>query len=436
MKRGYQLPFYADLSRMPDNERRVIWGMMVGQEAKTNVPIYKNYNDRGFDPAKHMLQSYGTGWQSANFLEQERQFFGAPGGILHNWDLMTNIENVYAAGDQLYASDCAGFACATGYYAGRKAAKAALTADWTAYDPEDVKKEQKRLYAPLFVDPEEGMTWKELNMAIAKAMQNYCGGVKCDALLMEGLDLLTTFEKEMVPKLSCRNPHELMRIHEVLDILTVAKMVLHASLARKSSSAPLCFTRSDYPEMDPEKDRHHIAIHQEHGEVKVRKVPLDFFGELKTEYEKRNQDYMEELKSRHAVLEKDVEKVLENGLEKLSVKGWEGAGYEKAGALAEDITAPAEETASAAFELEETPCSVRPIVYHPDKCIGCSRCAAVCQCDVLYPSPEKGQHPVVMYPGECYYCGACVMVCPKDAIELVHPLMNRAKFVPTRKLEE
>lgn len=41
-----------------------------------------------------------------------------------------------------------------------------------------------------------------------------------------------------------------------------------------------------------------------------------------------------------------------------------------------------------------------------------------------------------MYPGECYYCGACVMVCPKDAIELVHPLMNRAKFVPTRKPEE
>lgn len=41
-----------------------------------------------------------------------------------------------------------------------------------------------------------------------------------------------------------------------------------------------------------------------------------------------------------------------------------------------------------------------------------------------------------MYPGECYYCGACVMVCPKDAIELVHPLMNRAKFVLTRKPEE
>lgn len=69
MKRGYKLPFYADLSRMPDEERRVIWGMMVGEEGKTKIPILENYTRRGFDSSKHMLQSYGTGWQSANFLE-------------------------------------------------------------------------------------------------------------------------------------------------------------------------------------------------------------------------------------------------------------------------------------------------------------------------------------------------------------------------------
>lgn len=45
----------------------------------------------------------------------------------------------------------------------------------------------------------------------------------------------------------------------------------------------------------------------------------------------------------------------ENGLRKLSAKGWEGAGYEKAKALTEDTTAPAEGTAPTAFELEETP---------------------------------------------------------------------------------
>ena len=29
MRRGYRLPFYADLSRMPEMERRVIWGLSL-----------------------------------------------------------------------------------------------------------------------------------------------------------------------------------------------------------------------------------------------------------------------------------------------------------------------------------------------------------------------------------------------------------------------
>ncbi|MBS6679214.1 MAG: FAD-dependent oxidoreductase [Clostridiales bacterium] len=294
MKRGYQLPFYADLSRMPEMERKVIWGMMVGEEAKTKIPILQNYTERGFDPQKHRLQSYGTGWQSANFLEQERQFFGAPGGILNDWELKTNIDGIYAAGDQLYASDCAGFACATGYYAGRKASDYAGNIDLPEYDEDQAKEEKKRLLAPLLADRENGIGWKELNSAVSKAMQNYCGGVKCEELLKEGLNLLESFEKEIVPKLYAANPHELMRTHEVLDILTVAQMVLHACMLRKSSSEPLFFKRSDYPEMDPEQDRTHITIRLEEEKVVSRRVPLDFFGNLKEEYEKRNEDYIRE----------------------------------------------------------------------------------------------------------------------------------------------
>lgn len=294
MKRGYQLPFYADLSRMPEMERKVIWGMMVGEEAKTKIPILQNYTERGFDPQKHRLQSYGTGWQSANFLEQERQFFGAPGGILNDWELKTNIDGIYAAGDQLYASDCAGFACATGYYAGRKASDYAGNIDLPEYDEDQAKEEKKRLLAPLLADRENGIGWKELNSAVSKAMQNYCGGVKCEELLKEGLNLLESFEKEIVPKLYAANPHELMRTHEVLDILTVAQMVLHACMLRKSSSEPLFFKRSDYSEMDPEQDRTHITIRLEEEKVVSRRVPLDFFGNLKEEYKKRNEDYIRE----------------------------------------------------------------------------------------------------------------------------------------------
>lgn len=292
IKRGYQLPFYADLSRMPEMERRVIWGMMVGEEGKTRIPVLENYTKRGFDPKKHMLQSYGNGWQSASFLTQERQLFGAPGGVMHDWDLKTNIDGIYAAGDQLFASDCCGFAAATGYYAGRKAAAAADYMELLEPDQTAIADEKSRLYAPLYVDESKGMDWRELNMAISKAMQNYCGGIKCRELLKEGLNLLECYRRDYVPLLKADNPHELMRIHEVLDILEVSEMILNACLFRESSSRTLCFERSDCPEMDPQKDRCFITIRQENGRPVKGRVPLKYFGDVETEYEKHNQDYI------------------------------------------------------------------------------------------------------------------------------------------------
>ena len=290
MKRGYQLPFYADLSRMPADERRVIWGMMVGEEGKTKIPILQNYTERGFDPTRHALQCYGTGWQSAAFLSQERQLFGAPGGIMHDWDLKTNIDGVYAAGDQLFASDCAGFASATGYYAGRKAADSAAAREQCEVERGQIDQEIKRLYAPMYRS--EGVSWKELNMAISKGMQNYCGGIKCDALLMEGIDLMKSYRRDIVPLLYCSNPHDLMRTHEVLDILDVSEMILNACLLRKSSSKQLCFDRSDNDRMDPPEEHHFITVRMEDGKIVRGDVPMDYFGDLETEYERRNQDYI------------------------------------------------------------------------------------------------------------------------------------------------
>lgn len=89
------------------------------------------------------------------------------------------------------------------------------------------------------------------------------------------------------------------------------------------------------------------------------------------------------------------------------------------------------------FSAVKIPSSARPIRFDEEKCVGCNRCANICQVDIFIPNPVKGKPPIVLYPGECYYCGSCVMVCPnKGAIELNHPLMNQAKFVPTKSPED
>ena len=68
------------------------------------------------------------------------------------------------------------------------------------------------------------------------------------------------------------------------------------------------------------------------------------------------------------------------------------------------------------FTVSQVPCSARPILFDDSLCVGCNRCADVCQVDIFIPNPEKGKHPIVVYPGECYYCGSCVMACPKDCL--------------------
>ena len=289
---GYKLPFYADLSNMPELERKVIWGMMVGQEGKTNVPVYKNFTEAGFDPTKDVLQCYGVGWTSAEFLPQERQLFGMPGGFMNDWDLMTNIPGLFVAVDSLFSSNCFGHAASTGAYAGRKAATyAAKQEGFIAPCETQVANEMERVYAPLGGDPVNGVSWKELNEAIAKAMQNYCGEQKRDELLLSGVDLLNRYQKEIVPRTYAANPHELMRLLEVFDILTVAQIILQACLARHQTCPKLEFYRTDD---DGKTMAPFICIHNDGEKVVAREVPLDYAGDIRENYEKHNQDYMAE----------------------------------------------------------------------------------------------------------------------------------------------
>jgi succinate dehydrogenase/fumarate reductase flavoprotein subunit len=75
---------------------------------------------------------------------------------------------------------------------------------------------------------------------------------------------------------SAANPHELARAVECLSIITAGQAVIHASLARKASSAFLNFTRLDYPTVDPLEWRKLIPIKLEDSTVKAGELPLDY----------------------------------------------------------------------------------------------------------------------------------------------------------------
>jgi succinate dehydrogenase/fumarate reductase flavoprotein subunit len=290
LEKGFQLPFYADLPSMPKHERNVIWNLMVAQEGKSRIPIFQIYNEAGFVPEKDLLQSYGEGWTSASFLPRERQLFGLPGGLVNDWKLKTNIDGLYAAGDQLFASDCVGHAAATGYYAGRHASDYIVQASNPTINNRQIEIEKERIYSHFNENGELG--WKLFNMAITRIMQNYCGEVKSKKLLNIGLKLLKDLEVKEAPKLYARNPHELIRILEVLNIITNAKVIIYSCLARKSSSKFLYFNRSDHTELDPPEWHKFITVKLENGKIKVGTLPIDYYGSLNKNYEIHNKEYI------------------------------------------------------------------------------------------------------------------------------------------------
>jgi succinate dehydrogenase/fumarate reductase flavoprotein subunit len=289
-KGEFTLPLYADLSRLPELERRVIFNMMVGQEGKTRIPIYDTFTKAGFDPNRDMLQapvmlpegySHSNFWSAAiNTPVNLRSVAG--GGFLVDWDLRTSLEGLYAAGGApLFGGGCHGESHTTGRYAGRKAAEYAKRTSAPNAEHHQIEAEKTRAYAPLEQD-RDGIGWKEINYAIARIMQDYCGQYKSELTLNGGLRLLMELKETELALAYASNPHELGRLLECSSLISVGEMVMHASLARKASSLYLDFYRLDYPDMDPPEWQKLLPIKQVGGQTEVRE--LSFNHHLESPY--------------------------------------------------------------------------------------------------------------------------------------------------------
>jgi succinate dehydrogenase/fumarate reductase flavoprotein subunit len=281
-KMHYVLPLYADLPSMPERERRAIFGMMVGNEGKTFI-LHKIYTEAGFDPNKHLLQvpifspegyiNPPVWWYSPGLPKWRR--LGRCGGLVVDWDLRTNLEGLYAAGSIIFGHGDHAGAATSGRYAGRKAAQYAVNVSHGTIEQNQIEQQKSRVYAPIFRN--DGIRWKELKAGINRVMQDFCGPYKHENTLKIGLKLLQKIKNEEIPYAYASNPHELSRILECISLCTVAEMVIHASMARRSSSKILDFFRIDYPQIDPPEWNKLITIRFSDGELKFGSLPLNYY---------------------------------------------------------------------------------------------------------------------------------------------------------------
>ncbi len=283
-KGEFKLPLYADLDRLPEMERRCIWGMMVGNEGKTRIPIYDTMTKAGFDPDKDLFQApvitlegynHSNFWSAGINTPPTIRSLGG-GGFLVNWNLRTSLEGLYiGAGGNLFGGGCHGESHTTGRYAGRHAAEYAKTAPEPVADRNQIEAEKARAYSATR-QSKEGNGWKEINAAIARIMRDYCGRHKNEQTLNLGLRLLNELKTTELASAYASNPHELGRLLECHALISVGEIVMKASLERKASNSILDFHRLDYPEMDPPEWNKLLPTKQVDGKVEVRELPLDF----------------------------------------------------------------------------------------------------------------------------------------------------------------
>jgi len=263
----YTLPIYADLPSMPDIERKVIFRLMVPQQGKGLIPIYRTYTDAGFDPDKDMLQYYESdidGVRTSKRL-QVPEF----AGLVIDWDLKTNLDGLYAAGSSVFSAGAHAHAATTGRYAGRKAAEYAKGVGELVFDRKQVDVEKTRIYAPL--QRKAGIDWKELGFGVNKVLQDYCVGGRIEnmenqELLKIGLRWLDELEAGEASMSFARNPHELSRLLDVFSKISFGKAIVEAYLLPQARDSWTIFK-------------------QDEGRTIAGKLPFNYFGDLRENYE-------------------------------------------------------------------------------------------------------------------------------------------------------
>ena len=240
----FELPLWADLPSMPEDERRSIWGLMIGNEGKTRYTIYDLYMRSGFNPDKDMLMApfqIPEGYSTGGWFQGEPgcvkawrgESFGGQGEPYVDWKLMTSVEGLFAGGSTCQASGVS-FACSSGFYVGKRAAEYALENAPEEIDSAQVEAERARVYAPTrrVGLPEAYISWKEMWNGEARVMQQCCADFRSESILKAGLEWMKSLRKNELGHTFARNPHELARLMEVETRMTIGEIFLHGGLSQ------------------------------------------------------------------------------------------------------------------------------------------------------------------------------------------------------------
>ena len=176
---------------------------------------------------------------------------GSCGSIWQDINGQTSMKGLYVAGDETTRgiSSASTFAWIAGEHSAQRAKDVELV---PSKKGSEVIRET-RGFLDEMMTRETGADWKEVNIALQQIMSDYAGNIRSKSLLEAGLTHLQRLQEEARATLIARNPHELSRALEVLNLIDAGELVCIAALERKETRGQ--HKRTDYTYTNPMLDK-------------------------------------------------------------------------------------------------------------------------------------------------------------------------------------
>ncbi|MDP2719039.1 MAG: FAD-dependent oxidoreductase, partial [Dehalococcoidia bacterium] len=212
-----------------DLEYMVHWLRQEG-----NTGLLDHMAEEGIDPGK-------------NPVEFRTYEIGLRGGVWWNVKSETSLKGLYSTGDEFGTGMTS--AAIWGWIAGESAAEYIKTVEFSKPVTNKDEIDEKVGVLEDILNRRDGATWKEANIALQNIVREYCGLVRSETLLEQGLKNLGRLKKKVYETISAGNGHELGRSLEVLNLMDTAEALMLCARERKETRGR--HNRADYPFTNP-----------------------------------------------------------------------------------------------------------------------------------------------------------------------------------------
>ena len=258
-------PIYMDCNHLKAKEREHLFTTLgYDKDTLPDFFIKKGYNLEGT-----MIEMTVSEPMQARPSEQ------CGSGIKIDEKCAASVPGLFAAGDASDQMGCLHMCVAGGYAAGKHASdRARQTKHLRPLDAKKMKAEKDRIFKPLH--KKAGMPYWEFEEIVRNITTDHFGPVKTENSLKAALQKLDSLDAAR-EDLKADNLHELMRVHEAMNIQQVAKITATAARARKETRFPPYHYRADFTETDDENFCGLIVVKKgKNAEIQTRFEPLSY----------------------------------------------------------------------------------------------------------------------------------------------------------------